>query len=60
MFDVMLSSTKKISGFLIRRISSMISSTGRRVCVAPKYEVMAQNSQRKWQPRPASISPTGR
>src|SRR5437868_462931 len=60
MLDVMLSSTKKISGFLIRRISSMISSIGRRVCVFPKYDWIAQNSHRKWQPRPASTNPTGR
>src|SRR5438874_810105 len=60
MFEVMLSSTKKISGFLMRRTSSTISSMGRRVCVFAKYDWIAQNSHRKWQPRPASTSPTGR
>jgi len=36
-FDVMLSSTKKKSFFVSRMdaISEMISSSGRRVCVAP-------------------------
>ena len=38
----------------------LISSGGRRVWVAPKTVCTAQKSHLKWQPRPASTSPTGR
>ena len=37
-----------------------LDAAGRRVCVLANIACTAQNSQRKWQPRPASTSPIER
>ena len=61
MFEVMLSSTKKISGlWRIPANSVKMSPDGRRVWLWLNTVCTAQKSHLKWQPRPASTRPIGR